>query len=137
MLIFIKVQWQNFTGRKCLFLARFSLLKRERKTNRIWRAEKIRFRAGNYQKEEGRGLRWERERVTIRGEWGQRKWPGKESRTAWKETRRGGGRINTRSESKLLEISRKGRENRVKTRGSWVEIKQNQSQSKRNGPLSK
>lgn len=34
----------------------------------------------------------------------------KELRTAWKETRRGEGRISTRSESKHLEISKKGKE---------------------------
>lgn len=46
----------------------------------------------------------------------------KELRTAWKETRRGGGRISTRSESKHLEISRKGKE-KYKSKQGQTELK--------------
>lgn len=54
MLIFVKVQWQNFTGRKCpFFLLGPVYWKRKGKTNRTRRTEKIGIMGGHYKRNKG------------------------------------------------------------------------------------
>lgn len=55
----------------------------------------------------------------------------KESRTAWKEARRGGDRVSTRLESKCLEIRGHGKEKQKSKQGE-AELKTKTNQSKRN-----